>query len=89
MVQVGQQVADLNTARGDASASQAAPSTDGIIFIGSTGNHTNTVTNTEAYNGTSWTEVADLSQKRYRGWEEALVLLQYVLQDILELQEVL
>ena len=58
---------NLNTARGDASASQAAPSTDGIIFIGSTGNHTNTVTNTEAYNGTSWTEVSDLSQQRYRG----------------------
>ena len=58
---------NLNTARGDASASQAAPSTDGIIFIGSTNNHATTVTNTEAYNGTSWTEVADLSQQRYRG----------------------
>ena len=61
------EVNDLNTARADASASQAASSTTGIVFIGSTGNHSNTVANTEQWNGTNWTETTDLSTARYRG----------------------
>ena len=61
------EVNDLNTARGDLSASQAASSTTGIVFIGSTGNDTNTVANTELWNGTNWTETTDLSTARYRG----------------------
>jgi len=57
----------LNTARSDASASQASSPTTGIVFIGTTGDHTNTVANTELWNGTSWTEDSDLSTARYRG----------------------
>ena len=61
------EVGDLNTARGDASSSKAAPATNGLVYIGSTGNHTNTQTLTESWDGTSWSETSDLSTARYRG----------------------
>ena len=55
------EVGDLNTARGDASSSKAAPATNGLVYIGSTGNHTNTQTLTESWDGTSWSETSDFT----------------------------
>ena len=55
---------NLNTARSEDVGSAGRTSTDVLGFGGLT---TTLSANTEAFNGSSWTEVSDLSTARYNG----------------------
>jgi len=60
------EVAELNTARAELASSTVAPSTAMIVFSGHTGTYPtqNNVTSNEYYNGSSWTELADMNVGR-------------------------
>jgi len=60
------EVTELNTGRAELGSSTVAPSTAMIVFSGHTGTYPtqNNVTSNEYYNGSSWTELADMNVGR-------------------------
>ena len=60
------EITELNTGRTELGASTVAPSTAMIVFSGHTGTYPtqNNVTSNEYYNGSSWTELADMNVGR-------------------------
>jgi hypothetical protein len=60
---------DMNTARSELSAATVAPSTEALVFAGHTGTYPTQTPSTanEHWNGSAWTELADLNTGRWAG----------------------
>src|SRR6056300_89906 len=58
---------DMNTARAELSAATVAPSTEALVFSGHTGTYPTQTPSTanEHWNGSAWTELADLNTARW------------------------
>ena len=63
------EITELNTGRVESHASAAAPYSATIVFAGNTGTYptVNNVANNEYWNGSSWTELADVNTARRSG----------------------
>ena len=60
---------NMNTARAELSAATVAPSTEALVFAGHTGTYPTQTPSTanEHWNGSAWTELADLNTGRWAG----------------------